>query len=112
MSARVFVCALAMGACVAACSSDDASVPDAPDAAAPDAAPKAPPAPTSAPPDAGAHDAAPPPSPLDVPASLVKALGDKTYVEGNCQSVMHPGWPNAAQKCTYQNGLVVTIANP
>src|SRR4051794_10642565 len=57
------------------------------------------PAPPSHATDAG-HDAAPPSSPLDVPASLVKALGDKTYVEGNCQSVMHPGWPNAAQKCT------------
>ena len=60
--------------------------------------------------DAGPPEAAPPP--LDVPASLVKALGGGTYVEESCQSVMHPGWPYAAQKCTYQNGLVVTIANP
>src|SRR4051812_47702090 len=114
---RAAVCSLAfapvLAAVLGACSGEDAAAPvDAPtpEAAAPT------PAPTTPPPahvDAAApHDAAPPPAPLDVPASLVKALGDKTYVEGNCQSVTHPGWPNAAQKCTYQNGLVVTIANP
>lgn len=54
----------------------------------------------------------PPAVALDVPESLVKALGGKTYVEGSCESVMQPGWPYEAQRCTYQNGLVVTIANP
>lgn len=49
---------------------------------------------------------------LDVPESLVKALGDKTYVEGDCQPATVPGWPYDAQRCTYQGGLVVTIANP
>lgn len=77
----------------------------------PDAAP--PPAPMTMPTaamDAGPPEAASPP--LDVPASLVTALGGKTYVEESCQSVMHPGWPYPAQKCTYQKNLVVTIANP
>ncbi len=49
---------------------------------------------------------------LDVPASLVAALGDKTYVEGSCVPVTYAGWPYAAQRCTYMNGLAVTIANP
>ena len=101
------------GSALTACSGDDGAAPPDPPSAAP--APTAPAnPPPAAPPavDAGQHDSAAAPSPLDVPASLVKALGDKTYVEGNCQSVVHPGWPNAAQRCTYQNGLVVTIANP
>ena len=70
------------------------------------------PAMSALPSDAGADDSSVAPSALDVPASLVKALGNKTYVEGSCQSVTYAGWPNAAQRCTYQNGLVVTIANP
>jgi hypothetical protein len=49
---------------------------------------------------------------LDAPASLVAALGGKTYVEGNCTSTTYPGWPYPAQRCTYRDGLVVTIANP
>ncbi len=60
-------------------------------------------------------DAKAPPPPavvLDVPESLVKALGSKTYVEGSCESVIQPGWPYEAQRCTYMSGLVVTIANP
>lgn len=61
--------------------------------------------------DAGVVDAADAPV-LDVPASLVTALGDKTYVEESCQPSTYPGWPFPAQKCTYRNGLVVTIANP
>jgi hypothetical protein len=104
--------ALALAIAASGCSGDAGDVlPDAPDAApAPEAAPP-PPAPTATTPvDAGPPEAAPPP--LDVPASLVKALGGKTYVEESCQSVTYPGWPHPAQKCTYQNGLVVTIANP
>jgi hypothetical protein len=112
----VLFAGLACLACLApfaACSGSDAAVPADPTDAAP---PPAPPASTTPPVDAAPPppDSAPPPAPLDVPTSLVKALGEdgKTYVEGNCQSVTYPGWPNAAQKCTYQNGLVVTIANP
>ncbi|MDB5217280.1 MAG: hypothetical protein JWO86_5207 [Myxococcaceae bacterium] len=91
---------------------------DAGPAAAPPAEPTSdaapPPAPMAMPTasmDAGPPEAAAPP-PLDVPASLVTALGGKTYVEESCQTVMHPGWPYPAQKCTYQKNLVVTIANP
>ncbi len=51
-------------------------------------------------------------STLDVPASLVKALGGKSYVEDSCTTTTYPGWPHPAQKCTYRSGLVVTIANP
>jgi hypothetical protein len=104
--------AIASVAVLVACSGDGASMPSDAPAAAPravDAAP--PPAPmTTATIEAGVPEAAPPP--LDVPASLVKALGGKSYVEESCQSVMYPGWPYAAQKCTYQTNLVVTIANP
>jgi hypothetical protein len=57
---------------------------------------------------AGSADA----EPLDVPASLVAALGGKTYVEESCASTTYPGWPFPAQRCTYRGGLVVTIANP
>ncbi len=106
------VTALVLGGAASACSSDGETKPNAPAALpASDAAPA--PAPMIVPTatmDASPPEAAPPP--LDVPASLVMALGGKTYVEESCQSVMHPGWPYAAQKCTYQNGLVVTIANP
>lgn len=105
---------VALGAVATACSGEGgdaiSSVPDA--APVPDGAPAPPAAPAmpAAALDAGPPEAAPPP--LDVPASLVKALGGKTYVEESCQSVTYPGWPYAAQKCSYQNGLVVTIANP
>lgn len=103
--------ALALGGGVVACSSDGAAAAvSAPDAAVPDAAAPAPEPTTPMTMDAGPPEAAPPP--LDVPASLVKALGQKTYVEDSCQSTTYPGWPYAAQKCTYQSGLVVTIANP
>jgi hypothetical protein len=104
---------LALGAGTTGCSGDDGDrAPAAPAApSTPDAAPPAPPAPMpTAAMEAGVPEAAPPP--LDVPASLVKALGGKSYVEESCQSVMYPGWPYAAQKCTYQTNLVVTIANP
>ncbi len=94
-----------------ACSSDGGDTPATPDSGAvPDSSP---PVVSPMPPatmEAGAPDAAPPP--LDVPASLVKALGGKSYVEESCQSTTYPGWPYAAQKCTYQTNLVVTIANP
>lgn len=106
----VWLAALAAG--VIACSSHDAAPSSAPAAAEPAPAEPRQPATPSLPADAGPPDSAPAPSPLDVPASLVKRLGGVTYVEGNCQSVTYPGWPNEAQKCTYQNGLVVTIANP
>jgi hypothetical protein len=96
---------------VMGCSGEDASPEPVVDAGSPPASSTAPPpAPSPPPVDAGALDAAPPP--LDVPASLVAALGDKTYVEDSCESTTYPGWPYPAQKCTYRNNLVVTIANP
>jgi len=99
-------------AVVAACSAESGD-PHAAPAPAPEPSDAAvSPPPMAMPPatmEAGAPDAAPP---LDVPASLVKALGGKSYVEESCQSTTYPGWPYAAQKCTYQTNLVVTIANP
>lgn len=98
------------GTWLVACSSADAE-PD-PIAAAPASEP--PPAATTNEtpilPEAGTPEAAAPP--LDVPASLVKALDGKSYVEDKCESVTAPGWPHAAQRCTYRTNLVVTIANP
>jgi hypothetical protein len=89
-----------------ACSQDEAAAPPPPeDAGAPDVS-----VPEAAPPvvEAGV-DAGPP---LDVPDSLVKTLSVKPYVEESCQSTTYPGWPYAAQKCTYQKTLVVTVADP
>jgi hypothetical protein len=118
LHAMIFTAAAVATACAAtaACSAGDdpAEVPpaaEAPDAAGPDESQADG---GALPPDANAdaaptHDAGPP---LDVPASLVKALGGKTYVEESCTPATYPGWPYPAQKCTYQNGLVVTIANP
>jgi hypothetical protein len=49
----------------------------------------------------------------EVPEALVAALGrDRTYVEENCASTTYPDWPYPAQRCTYRDNLVVTIANP
>ena len=107
-------CILASLAGTAACSSNDDGIDPAP--ATPEETPPAPPPAsttneTPLPVDSGAPDTATTP-PLDVPASLVKAVDGKSYVEGTCESVTHPGWPHAAQKCTYRTNLVVTIANP
>lgn len=85
------------GAHLVACG--DEPVTAAPADAAPEPAPEE---------DAGV-DAGPP---LDVPPKLVAALGTKTYVEESCAPATYKGWPNEAQRCTYRNGLVVTIANP
>ncbi len=49
------------------------------------------------------------------PASLVKLLSTKPYVEQNCVATTYPGWPYAAQRCTYTSGPLttsVTVANP
>lgn len=92
---------LAATALLAACSSAEPFTPEPIDASHP----PPPPPPEDAGVDAG-------PEPLDVPASLVAALGGKTYVEGTCAATTYAGWPFEAQRCTYRNGLVVTIANP
>lgn len=98
---------IALVACsqLLACSGDEAATPPAEDGGAPDVT-----VPEAAPPvvDAGV-DAGPP---LDIPDSLLKALGAKPYVEETCQSTTYPGWPYEAQKCTYHKGLVVTVADP
>ena len=52
---------------------------------------------------------------LKVPASLVKVLDVKPYVEGSCQSTTYSGWPHKAKKCSYSAGGIsttVTVANP
>src|SRR5260370_421688 len=107
---RTIVCLLVVAA--AACSGIPSGVETAPPDAGVDAAPPPPDAAVDAPlpPADAAIDAAPPP--LDVPASLIKALGDKTYVEGTCTPTTYPGWPFDARRCTYGSGLAVTIANP
>lgn len=49
------------------------------------------------------------------PASLVKLLSSKPYVEESCVSATYPGWPYAAQRCTYTSGPLttsVTVADP
>jgi hypothetical protein len=110
--------AVLLGACggesaksVVVADTTDAATEPAPTSSASEIPPNQPPPPpvdagtdTSAPPDAG--------PPLDVPQSLIDALGGKTYVEDSCQPTTYPGWPFAAEKCTYRTNLVVTIANP
>jgi uncharacterized protein YraI len=59
--------------------------------------------------------APPPPGPstgVAPPASLVRAMSSKPYVEGSCTQTTFAGWPYEAQRCTYGNGLQVTVANP
>ncbi|MBM4377950.1 MAG: hypothetical protein FJ086_01380 [Deltaproteobacteria bacterium] len=49
------------------------------------------------------------------PAGLVTQLSVKPYVEGSCQSVNWPGWPHAAQACSYSasgRSATVAVANP
>jgi hypothetical protein len=48
----------------------------------------------------------------DVPGTLVTALDVKPYVEQSCTPTTFEGWPFEAQKCTYNGGLKVTVANP
>lgn len=105
-----------------ACSAPSPSTPSEPAVAAPDAA--APAEQSGAPDTTNAASESPDAStpaapvdagpPLDVPDSLIKALGtdNGTYVEENCQSTTYPGWPFAARRCTYQTNLEVVIANP
>ncbi|MBS2017202.1 MAG: hypothetical protein JST00_30245 [Deltaproteobacteria bacterium] len=110
---RVGLACLFASLALGACSSGEESVDPTPPAAEPPAPP--PPAPpakeTPLPVEAGAPEASAP-EPLDVPAALVKALDGKSYVEERCESTTVPGWPHAAQRCTYRTNLVVTIANP
>jgi hypothetical protein len=50
-----------------------------------------------------------------VPASLVKVLAPKPYVEDACVPTKWVGWPYDAQKCTYSVGGIttsVTVADP
>ena len=52
---------------------------------------------------------------IAVPASLVALLSPKPYVEQNCSSASYPGWPYAAQRCSYSSGgktTSVTVADP
>ncbi len=41
------------------------------------------------------------PAPITPPESLVSWLNIKPYVEQNCSSTTFPGWPHAAQRCTF-----------
>lgn len=101
---------------LAACGGSETSSPEPTPAPAPEPSssstttqPDASPPPADASVPDAEVDAGPP---LDVPASLVAALGTKTYVEESCEPTTYAGWPFPAQRCTYHSGLVVTIANP
>jgi len=48
----------------------------------------------------------------DVPGTLVTALDVPPYVEQDCKPATFNGWPFEAQKCTYNGGLKVTVADP
>ncbi len=48
----------------------------------------------------------------EVPGSLVTALDVPPYVEQDCKPATYTGWPFEAQKCTYNGGLKVTVADP
>jgi hypothetical protein len=64
---------------------------------------------------APSHPLPPPQGSVDVPASLVSLLSPRPYVEQSCNATSYPGWPHAAQRCTYSSGGIttsVTVANP
>ncbi|MFH1462978.1 MAG: SH3 domain-containing protein [Pseudomonadota bacterium] len=46
------------------------------------------------------------------PGSLVSTLDIPPYVEQSCADTTWDGWPFDAQRCTYNGGLRVTVADP
>jgi hypothetical protein len=46
------------------------------------------------------------------PGSLVDTLDVPPYVEQSCADTTWEGWPFEAQRCTYNGGLRVTVADP
>ncbi len=46
------------------------------------------------------------------PGSLVDTLDIPPYVEQSCSDTTWDGWPFEAQRCTYNGGLRVTVADP
>ncbi|MBM4364860.1 MAG: SH3 domain-containing protein [Deltaproteobacteria bacterium] len=59
-------------------------------------------------------DPCPGPDPYldDTPGRVVDLLSVKPYVEQDCRDTTWEGWPFDAQRCTYNNGLKVTVADP
>ena len=50
--------------------------------------------------------------PLPVPAALLRALSATPYVEQSCRPTTWRTWPYPALRCTYNAGIVVTVADP
>jgi hypothetical protein len=48
----------------------------------------------------------------DAPGAVEDVLDVVPYVEQDCRDTTFDGWPFEAQKCTYNGGLVVTVADP
>jgi len=48
----------------------------------------------------------------DTPGRVEDLLDVPPYVEQDCEDTTWDGWPFAAQECTYNGGLRVTVANP
>ena len=65
-------------------------------------------------PDAVGDDLCPGPATWtgDAPGSLVDTLDVPPYVEQSCSDTTWDGWPFEAQRCTYNGGLRVTVADP
>jgi hypothetical protein len=65
-------------------------------------------------PDAVGDDLCPGPAPYtgEAPSDLVDVLDIPPYVEQSCSATTWDGWPFEAQRCTYNGGLRVTVADP
>lgn len=48
----------------------------------------------------------------DTPETVVDTLSTVPYVEQDCAETTWEGWPFEAQRCVYNDGLVVTVADP
>lgn len=48
----------------------------------------------------------------DTPGRVEELLSVTPYVEQSCRDTTWEGWPFEAQRCTYNGGLVVTVADP
>ncbi|MCK6503200.1 SH3 domain-containing protein [Myxococcota bacterium] len=65
-------------------------------------------------PDEAGDDPCPGPDPYldDTPGRVEDLLSVTPYVEQDCRDTSLEGWPFEAQRCTYNGGLVVKVANP
>jgi hypothetical protein len=65
-------------------------------------------------PDEAGDDPCPGPAPYldDTPSRVEDVLATTPYVEQDCTRTTFDGWPFDAQRCTYNGGLRVTVADP